>query len=170
MQERADAEPNANKPVNANNPVLDLVDARYGDALTAPLLEEVQLDLTARYGGPDGTPVAAEEFTPPHGAFLVVTVDGAPAGCAGLRRHDHDAAELKRMYVRPEHRRRGVARWLLGAVEERARVLGYRRLLLETGAAQPEAIALYESCGYRLVPGFGHYRCSPTSRSFGKDL
>jgi GNAT superfamily N-acetyltransferase len=147
-----------------------LVDAGYGDALTAALLEEVQEDLAARYGGPDETPVAPDEFAAPHGAFLVVRVDGATAGCAGLRRHDEDSAELKRMYVRPEHRRRGVARWLLGAVEDRARELGYRRLLLETGAAQPEAIALYEACGYRPVPGFGHYRCSPASRSFAKDL
>jgi GNAT superfamily N-acetyltransferase len=164
MRRTADAQP------NPSGPVLGLVDARYGDALTTPLLEEVQLDLTARYGGPDETPVAPDEFIPPHGAFLVVTVDGAPAGCAGLRRHDDDAAELKRMYVRPAHRRRGVARWLLGSVEDRARELGYRRLLLETGEAQPEAIALYEACGYEPVPGFGHYRCSPTSRSFAKDL
>ncbi len=164
MYKRADATPSSNPPV------LRLVDAGYGDALTAPMLEEVQLDLAARYGGPDATPVAPDEFSPPHGAFLVVTVDGGTAGCAGLRRHDNDAAELKRMYVRPQYRRRGVARWLLRAVEDRARDLGYRRLLLETGAAQPEAIALYEACGYVPVPGFGHYRCSPTSRSFAKDL
>jgi GNAT superfamily N-acetyltransferase len=164
MPETAEAEP------TRNSPVLRLMDAGYGDELTRPLLEEVQQDLAARYGGPDETPVAPDEFTPPHGAFLVVTVDGAPAGCAGLRRHDDDAAELKRMYVRPAFRRRGVARWLLGAVEDRARELGYRRLLLETGEAQPEAIALYEACGYEPVPGFGHYRCSPTSRSFAKEL
>ena len=74
------------------------------------------------------------------------------------------------MFVLPEHRGHGYARALLGALEEAARVTGYRRVLLETGVAQPEAIGLYESAGYTRVPGFGLYRDSPNNRCYGKDL
>ncbi|WP_461023640.1 GNAT family N-acetyltransferase [Thalassiella azotivora] len=152
-----------------------LVDARYDDDLGSPLVAEIQADLVVRYGGPDETPVDPDEFTPPTGAFLVLLRDDDPAGCVALRRHDGGPGEpaqveLKRMYVRAAHRRQGLARLLLAAAEQRARDLGYTRLLLETGQQQPEAIALYESAGYQAVPGFGHYSCSPLSRSYAKDL
>jgi GNAT superfamily N-acetyltransferase len=74
------------------------------------------------------------------------------------------------MFVRVEHRRRGHARRMLSALEAWARDRGATRVVLETGVAQPEAIALYESAGYLPTDGFGHYRDSPLSRSFGKDL
>jgi GNAT superfamily N-acetyltransferase len=78
--------------------------------------------------------------------------------------------EVKRMFVRTEHRRKGHARRLLAALEDRARAQGFRRVLLETGLVQPEAIALYKSAGYAPVEGFGHYKDSPLSRSFARDL
>ena len=147
-----------------------LVDATYGDALSAVLIEELQQEMVVRYGGPDATPVEPGQFAPPTGAFLVAVDDGTPVACAGLRRHDATSGELKRMYVRPDHRGRGLARRILAAVEQRARELGYTRLLLETGTAQPEAIALYESAGYQGIDGFGHYRCEPGSRSYVRAL
>jgi GNAT superfamily N-acetyltransferase len=149
---------------------IELSDARYGDALTAALVEEIQQEMIARYGGPDETPVDPAQFAAPGGAFLVAHVDGEPIGCAGLRGRPAGEVELKRLYVRPAHRRRGYARGLLLAVEDRARSLGYRRLVLETGTAQPEAIALYEKAGYSLIPDFGHYKGYPSVRSFGRSL
>jgi ribosomal protein S18 acetylase RimI-like enzyme len=74
------------------------------------------------------------------------------------------------MFVRVEHRRRGHGRRMLTALEDWARDRGYRQVVLETGLAQPEAIALYRSAGYREIAGFGHYRDSPQSRSFARDL
>jgi GNAT superfamily N-acetyltransferase len=59
---------------------------------------------------------------------------------------------------------------MLRALEDWARDRGYRRVVLETGLAQPEAIALYERAGYRRIDGFGHYKGSQLSRSFAKDL
>ena len=142
--------------------------------LDAPVVDEliaaVQQEYVQRYGGPDATPMVATEFAPPSGRFLVATVDGQVVGCAGLRRHRDGVAEIKRMYVRPAHRRRGYARRMLFALEEWARDRGYTRIVLETGSAQPEAIALYTSAGYQPVDGFGHYRCSELSRSFARDL
>ena len=134
------------------------------------LIGELQQEYVARYGGPDETPVNPRSFDPPEGAFLVAELDGDLAGCAGLRRHDPEIAELKRMYVRATHRRRGLARVLLNAVEEQARELGYRQLILETGSAQPEALALYQSSGYEPLANFGHYQDSGLDRSFVKDL
>lgn len=151
----------------------ELVDVRevaYDDPLAASLIEEVQEEYVVRYGGRDGTPVTRDEFAPPTGAFLIAVVDDAAVACGGLRRHAPDAAELKRMYVRASHRGRGLGRALLAALEARAISLGYRRVVLETGMRQPEAIALYRSSGYAPIPGFGHYRDSPGNRCFGKDV
>ena len=87
-----------------------------------------------------------------------------------MRRRDDGSVEVKRMFVRVEHRRRGHARRMLAALEQWARHEGHRRVVLETGLAQPEAIALYRSAGYRPIDGFGHYKDSPLSRSFARDL
>lgn len=142
----------------------------FSSALVQELVAEVQQEYVHRYGGPDRTPVDPDEFAAPYGTFLVAMLDGEPIGCAGLRRHDDGVAEVKRMYVRPSHRRRGHARRMLSALEQWARERGYRRVVLETGLEQPEAIALYTSAGYEPVAGFGHYKDSELSRSFGRDL
>lgn len=150
--------------------MVEFRDARYGDDVTAPLIAEIQADQTHRYGGPDQTPVDPAEFTPPEGFFLVALVHGEVIGCGGVRRHDPVTAELKRMYVRPAHRRQGLASQILTELETRSRAAGYTRIVLETGEVQPEAVALYERHGYEPVDGFGHYRCSPLSRSYARAL
>jgi WS/DGAT/MGAT family acyltransferase len=134
------------------------------------LVDEVQQEYVRRYGGPDETRVDPAEFAAPDGTFLVALVGGETIGCAGLRRHGHGIVEVKRMFVRVEHRRRGHARRMLTALEDWARDRGATSVVLETGVAQPEAIALYESAGYLPTDGFGHYRDSPLSRSFAKVL
>ena len=74
------------------------------------------------------------------------------------------------MFIRRPYRGRGYARELLALVEDEARSLGFSRVLMETGLAQPEAIGLYESSGYHRIPGFGHYRDSPMNRCYAKVL
>ncbi|HZI96913.1 MAG TPA: GNAT family N-acetyltransferase [Actinomycetales bacterium] len=142
----------------------------YDDPAVTLLIEAVQEEYVVRYGSRDAGPVEPGEFAPPHGAFLVAEVDGVPVGCAGLRRLDGDTVEVKRMFIRTPFRRKGYARQLLTALEERARLGGFRRAILETGLPQPEALALYPSAGYEPVAPFGHYRDDPMSRCFGKDL
>jgi GNAT superfamily N-acetyltransferase len=142
----------------------------FDSALAEQLVDEVQEEYVRRYGGRDETAVDAGQFAAPYGAFFVATVDGEPIGCGGLRRHDDGVVEVKRMFVRGAYRRRGHARALLRALEDRARSSGYRTIILETGLAQPEAIALYASEGYAPIDGFGHYKDAPLSRSFAKEL
>lgn len=138
-------------------------------ALVAAALAE----LGERYGGDgDATPLQGDEFDPPNGAFLVAYLAGEPAGCGGWRSHgdDRTVAELKRMYTAPVARGRGVARRLLAALEESARASGRKRMILECGDRQPEAIKLYTSAGYRPIPHYGYYQDAPGVRSLGRDL
>jgi GNAT superfamily N-acetyltransferase len=134
------------------------------------LIAAVQLEYVDRYGGEDGSPVDPIEFAPPQGTFLVGYLDGAAVASGGWRRRDGATVEIKRMYVVPAARRRGYACVMLAELERSAAAAGYREVVLESGAAQPEALRLYESCGYLLVEPFGHYRCAPSSRHYGKSL
>jgi GNAT superfamily N-acetyltransferase len=86
------------------------------------------------------------ELAPPGGAILVAWADGAPIGMAGLRRLSDTRGEVKRLFVRPPGRRRGVARALLSELERIAPELGYRELWLDTHADEPAA--LFRSAGY----------------------
>jgi GNAT superfamily N-acetyltransferase len=114
--------------------------------------------MRARYGEDDIGELSPYELTrPAGGTFLLARIEGRPVGCGGIRRHHDDVAEIKRMYVVPEARRRGVAQVLLGALEAQARRLGYRAIVLETGSRQPEAVALYEAHGYSRIPNYGPY-------------
>ena len=149
---------------------LVLLEESYDSPSASRLIDEVQLEYVSRYGGPDSTPVAPDEFAPPNGRFVVGYLDTEPIACGGFRRIDADVVEIKRMYVVPRQRRRGLSRVMLMHLEDLARRDGANRVLLETGHAQPEAIALYESSGYERVEGFGHYACQPGSFSFGKQL
>ncbi len=149
-----------------------IADDRLDSPAAAPLARALLDELEARYGEPDPDPdhLTADDLAPPDGAFVVAWLDGDAVGCGGLRRYDDGAGELKRMYVAPPARGRGVARQVLDELEARARGLGYDRLLLETGVLQPEAISLYTSAGYEPIERYGFYRTSPLSRCFAKTL
>jgi GNAT superfamily N-acetyltransferase len=142
----------------------------YDGPSAQQLIEEVQAEYVVRYGGPDLTPVDPVEFTAPHGLFLVGYLDREPVATGGLRRHADGEVEIKRMYVAPRARGNGLSRLVLAELEDRARALGAKRVVLETGQKQPEAIRLYATSGYTEIEGFGHYKCEPLSLSFAKML
>ena len=156
---------------------LEIRQVRFTDPDAGILIEQVQAEYTLRYGGPDGTPLDPSMFDPPSGAFFVGYLGGAPAAMGGWRLRPDvaalgcaRAAEIKRMYVAPSARRRGLARVVLDHLEGTARGAGADLMVLETGLKQPEAIALYTSSGYEPVEPFGHYAWSPTARYYGKPL
>lgn len=97
-------------------------------------------------------------------------VDGEPAGCGGWRVHGAGAVEVKRVYVVPGFRRRGLADVLMAELEATAAAAGHRAVVLNSGGRQPEALALYERLGYHPVPGYGPYADSPGAVFLGRDL
>jgi GNAT superfamily N-acetyltransferase len=137
-----------------------VIEFRRTDAGQPPgsdLLEAMIVELTAVYGRIDapGAPVATPAvMSPPEGSFLVGYEHGAPVCCGGLKRLSGQACEIKRMFVVPEARGRGVAGALLEALEDEARALGYTVARLDTGPEQPHAERMYRAAGYAEIANF----------------
>jgi len=157
----------------------DLRVVGYDDTDVLRLLAQVQQEYVRRYGGEDTTPLRTSMFVPGEGVFLVAYAAGRPVAMGGWRRHDEArdgrvpgrrVAEIKRMFVVPEARGRGHARFLLAELERTALEDGCDQMVLETGQAQPEAIALYRSAGYTDIEPFGHYADDELSVHLGKRL
>ena len=161
--------------------VLRIERVDYGHPDAMQLIAEVQAEYVVRYGGPDKTPLDPLMFVPPLGSFFVgyLPLDRTerPAATGAWRVHDdveafgtRRTAEIKRMYVVPPARAAGLARRVLAHLETTAAAEGAEAMILETGTAQPEAIALYTSSGYEPIPSFGYYKDEPLNRCFAKLL
>jgi GNAT superfamily N-acetyltransferase len=109
------------------------------------------------------------EYAPPRGRLLVARCDGDVAGCVALRPLRDDTCEMKRLYVRPQHRKAGVGRQLVERVIAEARAIGYRRMCLDTLPSMGRAQALYEELGFRDIPAYRHNPIAGT-RFLGLDL
>jgi len=136
------------------------------------LVAALDAHLASRYS-PDqmfGPHLKAEMVAPGAGTFVIARADGVAIGCGALRRRDEETVEVKRMFVEPEVRGRGVARQILEHLETAARAMGARRLVLETGIYQDEAIGLYRSVGFSPIDCFDEYFGVPTSVCFEKAL
>lgn len=135
-------------------------------ALVEAMITEIRelydgLELT----GPEMPKAGPAELGPPGGVFLVGYQRGAAVCGGGVKRLPDGACEIKRMYVVPSARGRGVARALLHALEDAARQLGYRAVRLDTGPRQPGAQGLYESEGYLSIDNFNG---NPVATFFGE--
>lgn len=147
---------------------------RFDSPVAQQLCAEIQQEYVRRYGGGDETRLGDDDFHPPNGDFIVAYDEhGEPAGCGGWRAHGDDGAkdaEMKRVYVREHARRQGLAKLLVAAVEASAAEAGCKRVILETGPRQPEAVAMYGVLGYEPVTPFGFYACAEGSIHLGKEL
>jgi len=126
----------------------------------APLLAGLRQEYDARYGegaGESVLDVEAREFEAPTGAFVVLIDDGTTVAGGGIRRIDDATVEIKRMWTNPDYRRQGYASRMLRELAGLAGQLGYRTLRLETGYAQPEALALYRRLGFAQIDSYGPY-------------
>ena len=150
------------------------------------LRAEQQHEIDRRYAQPDRPssvgPDPRDQVDPSNVfATLLLRVDGEPAGHAALRDlsgrddyrgglHPDGTSEVKRVYIAPGFRGRGLSRTLMNAVEDVARATGVQHLVLETGLMQPESLGLYLRMGYDPVESFGVFSDEPGSRCFGKRL
>ncbi|MET3806268.1 SsuE family FMN reductase [Nakamurella sp. UYEF19] len=137
----------------AGDPDLSVLYVEPGDPELAPLLDDLSVEYTTRYGRVSAytqlTEVPVTDFLPPDGAFLVLTENGETVAGGAIRRYDDATAEVKRVWTSSRHRRRGLGRRLMAELERAALDLGYRRIHLTTGPRQPEATKLYLASGYQ---------------------
>jgi GNAT superfamily N-acetyltransferase len=128
------------------------------DELAQPLLSELAVEYSQRYGGTPEMhlgwlPVPSAELAPPDGGLVIGLLGGVPVTGGAFLRFDADTAEFKRIWTDSGYRRRGYAKALLAELEAAAATSGYRRVYLITGNRQPEAEALYRTTGYTEVDG-----------------
>lgn len=88
---------------------------------------------------------------------LVVYENDQAVGCGGFKEYDQNTVEIKRMFVHPEHRKKGIANLILNTIEDWAKEKGFQNFILETSPKLTSAISLYEKKGYKLIPNYGQY-------------
>jgi putative acetyltransferase len=101
---------------------------------------------------------------------IVAYEDDIPIGCGAFKEYEPDTVEIKRMYVKPEKRGRGIAISILNELQHWAKEIGYAQCVLETGKNQPEAIELYKKSGFTIIPNYGQYANIENSICFKKIL
>jgi len=134
------------------------------------LIEELEAHLAPFYPATSRHGYSVEKLIKQGVAFFITRHNGVPAGCGGVQFYGTEYGELKRMFVRPQFRGLGLAKSMLNHLEAYAREHNIHVMRLETGIHQTEAIGLYESMGYRLIPPFGEYQEDPLSRFFEKAI
>ncbi len=117
-----------------------------------------------------GPNLKPEHLAQGRGTFLVARDGERAVGCGAIRLLDAATAEVKRMFVEPDQRGRGVGKAVLTSLEAAAKNMGVQRLVLETGVHQQAAIALYRRAGFTQVDCWGEYLSSPSSICFEKRL
>lgn len=146
-----------------------LVPVPFEDPRAAALLAAFHAEMDERYPGSVPTAAAPGDFLAP-GVFLLGLDDaGTPVACGGLR-PDPVGGEVKKLYAAPAARGTGAGRALLRGLVEHARAQGMRRLVLQTGTEQPEAVGLYESEGWSPIAAYGPYADDPRCRCYALDL
>lgn len=101
---------------------------------------------------------------------IVAYADQQPVATGAFKEFSSEAVEIKRMFVKPVFRGRGIAYQILQQLENWAAELGYSCCVLETGKKQPEAIALYKKSGYRVIPNYGQYAKVANSVCMQKEI
>lgn len=127
------------------------------------LINDLDRYLGELYQPDDNHLMAPEQLKQPDIRFLLARRDRRAVGCGALRIDAEGYAEVKRMYVDPVHRGRGIAALIMGKLEDAARAEGITLLKLETGELQREAVRLYRRLGFTPCGVFGDYPCDGAS-------
>ncbi|MCW2502305.1 MAG: putative acetyltransferase [Actinomycetia bacterium] len=142
----------------------------YDHPHSQELVTALHADQLARYGYAESPHCDVAGFHPPDGLFLVAYAGRRAVGCGGFRPFGSGAAEVKRMYVRRGHRGRGIGFRILAALEDAAGRSGCVRIVLETGALNTSACALYRRFGYEPIPGYSADRDPEVNRAYARWL
>ena len=134
------------------------------------LIEELDAYLIPMYPPESHHGYAVEKLIREGVAFFVARLGGLPLACGGVQLFGTEYGEVKRTYVRPEHRRLGLGKRMLSHIADYTREQGVPLLRLETGIYQHEAIGLYDRFGFAPIPPFGDYLEDPLSMFFEKRL
>jgi GNAT superfamily N-acetyltransferase len=134
------------------------------------LLQAMSDEMEATYDVVGAGSTVPPEVLDEGGAFVLAWSGAEAVGCGAIHRVGADLGEVKRMYVAPAARGRGVGRAILDALEDLAREVGYARLRLETGARQPAAMRMYERAGYRRTECYDAYATDPLSVCYEKRI
>jgi putative acetyltransferase len=139
------------------DPVIEITAVTAPDDGILEMVEKLDALMNGLYP-PESTHLTPpEELSAGANRFFAAKVDGKLMGCGGFRVVGRDYAEIKRIFVDPSARGLGLAKALLNRLESESRSLGVLEMKLETGIFQPEAISLFERCGYTQCPVFGDY-------------
>lgn len=133
------------------------------------LVLELDADLKIRDG--DEAPFFAQYNKIDAIKYVVLAFENdMPVGCGAIKEYNTEIMEVKRMYVPPNYRGKGIASLVLKELEKWAKELNYQKCILETGKKQPEAIRLYIKNNYRSIPNYGQYEHVESSVCFEKQL
>ncbi len=139
------------------DPVIEITAVATPDDGILEMVENLDAYMNALYPPESVHLILPEELSAGANRFFAVKVDGKLMGCGGFRVVGRDYAEIKRIFVDPSARGLGLAKALLSRLESESRLLGLSEMKLETGISQPEAISLFERCGYVQCTPFGDY-------------
>lgn len=149
--------------------MLSLIKTNSDSSDFRSLVVALDADLQARYGEQQSFFAQFNKLDHIH-HVIVAYENTQPIGCGAFKEYELGVAEIKRMYVKPELRGKGIAAEILRSLERWAKDEGFKTCILETAIKQPEAIRLYEKCGYNRIPNYGQYIGVEISLCMQKDI
>ena len=161
-------DPRHHQPLDRRSEAAQFALERADSPDAVALIGELEAHLASRYPAESRHGYSVDKLIREGVALFIARVRAEAAGCGGVQIYGREYGELKRMYVRPSFRGRGLGRQMLERLAAHARAQGVALLRLETGTYQAEAIGLYESFGFRRRGPFGPYRDDPLSLYFEK--
>ena len=133
------------------------------------LVKLLDKDLDIRYGDKQEFYSQFNKLNSIHHAIVAYQNEIAVA-CGAIKKYSDDAVEIKRMFVHPQHRGKGLGKLVLVSLENWARELNYSYCVLESGNKQPEAVSLYSQSGYLVIPNYGQYENDENSICMKKQI
>jgi GNAT superfamily N-acetyltransferase len=148
--------------------IIEVIPENNKDALE--LIKELDAELCDRYPASSVHTLDLSKIDNKSGKFILLLLGGIPVGCGSVVKLEDSVGEIKRVFVKKACRGNGYARIIMKYLESVSLELGFRKLRLETGIKQPEALKLYNSLGFYQIEKYGEYSDDPNSICMEKIL